>query len=134
MQNDYNNIQLQFISEGDELFYVLADKKQILRVFNNLIKNSIQAIGHNKEGWIRISVEEKLESFIVKVIDNGSGISKDQGEKIFIPSFTTKTSGMGLGLSMVRSIIVSAGGNITYTSEPGKETTFIISLPRYKGI
>ncbi len=132
LHKNYENIQLEYLTEDTVPFYVQADKKQILRVFNNLIKNSIQAIGHNNKGWIKISVEILSEAYTIKVSDNGSGISKEQGDKIFIPSFTTKSSGMGLGLSMVKSIVLSAGGNITYTSKEGQGTTFFISLPKYR--
>jgi len=132
LHKNYENIQLEYLTHSSEPFYVLADKKQIFRVFNNLIKNSIQAIGHNNKGWIKIMVESLHEEYKISVSDNGSGISKDQGDKIFIPSFTTKSSGMGLGLSMVKSIVLSAGGNITYSSQESQGTTFFISLPKYK--
>jgi len=132
LHKNYENIHLEYFTEDDAPIYVQADKKQLLRVFNNLIRNSIQAIGHNNEGWIKISVEILNEIYMINVIDNGSGISKDQGDKIFIPSFTTKSSGMGLGLSMVKSIVLGAGGSITYSSEEGQGTIFSISLPKYK--
>lgn len=131
LHNNYDNINFEYHSEENTHHYILADKKQILRVFNNLIKNSIQAIGNKSDGQVIISIESLDETYIIKVTDNGSGISKEQGDKIFVPSFTTKSSGMGLGLSMVRSIIISSGGNIHYTSEQGQGTTFILHFPKY---
>ena len=132
LHKNYENIRIEYLTDGNTPYHVLADKKQILRVFNNLIKNSVQAIGRNKIGWIKISIEKQNDLYLIKVSDNGSGISKEQGEKIFIPSFTTKTSGMGLGLSMVKSIVLSAGGTISFTSEPDEGTTFFITLPKFE--
>jgi two-component system nitrogen regulation sensor histidine kinase NtrY len=132
LHNNYDNISLDYLADEEMSYFILADKKQILRVFNNLIKNSIQAIGNKKDGQVSIKIETLDKTYIIKVIDNGSGIAKDQGDKIFIPSFTTKSSGMGLGLSMVRSIVISSGGSIRYTSEPGKGTTFYITLPKFE--
>ena len=132
LHKNYENIRIEYLTDRNTPYHVLADKKQILRVFNNLIKNSVQAIGRNKIGWIKISIEKQNDLYLIKVSDNGSGISKEQGEKIFIPSFTTKTSGMGLGLSMVKSIVLSAGGTISFTSEPDEGTTFFITLPKFE--
>lgn len=111
--------------------FVEADEKQMLRVFNNLLKNSVQAIKAKKDpvnGIIEINavVEEQVT---ITVKDNGIGISEEQKEKIFSPSFTTKSGGMGLGLAIVRSIVISSGGEIWFESTPGKETTFYIRLP-----
>ena len=114
-----------------EKHYVRADKEQLLRVFNNLIKNSVQAISNPKEGKIEVSIREGSGNHIIRFSDNGSGISKDRQEKVFSPSFTTKSSGMGLGLSMAKNIIENIGGEISFESESGNGTTFIITLPVY---
>ena len=66
----------------------------------------------------------------IKIIDNGQGISKELGEKIFEPKFTTKTSGMGLGLGIVKNIIDSNNGSISFNSNLKKGTTFIIELKK----
>ena len=110
-------------------FYILGDKNQMLRVFNNLIKNSIQAINQMEFGNIEIEISSHGNEHIVKVSDDGRGISKEQKSQIFSPSFTTKSSGTGLGLSIVKSIISEAGGTISFKSEEGKGTTFEIRLP-----
>ena len=127
-----NTSSIRFKFNYTEKHYVLADKEQLLRVFNNLIKNSIQAISDPEKGEIKISVEKKGASHIIKFSDNGHGIPKEQKEKVFYPNFTTKTGGMGLGLALVKNIIQSAGGEITFESEQGEGTTFVISLPVYE--
>ena len=118
----------------EEPYYVLADKKQILRVFNNLIKNSIQAISGSKPGIIEIKSKEINDFYLFSIKDNGYGISIEQSEKIFYPNFTTKTGGMGLGLAIVKSIVITTGGDIWFESEEGKGTTFYIKLPVYKTV
>ena len=112
--------------------FVYADRKQLLRVFNNLIKNSVQAIKDPEKGKIEIVASMKDNNFIIYVKDNGAGIARDQISKIFTPSFTTKSGGMGLGLAIVKNIIENSGGRIRFESEEGVGTTFIIELPSYK--
>ena len=100
----------------------------ILRVFNNLIKNAIQSIVNTKEGQIEISVFEEEENYIFKIKDNGIGIADDKRSKIFVPYFTTKSTGTGLGLAMVKQIVENHGGSITFISKQNKGTTFTIFL------
>jgi len=109
-----------------------ADKEQLLRVFNNLIKNAIQAIAQEKRGHIEINLNQENENIFVQVIDNGVGINEEQKKMIFVPNFTTKTGGMGLGLAMVKSIIESIKGEITFTSVENKGTTFLLRFPILK--
>ena len=111
--------------------YVLADREQLLRVFNNLIKNALQAIINPAKGLIEITVEQEMELVVITFKDNGKGIPKAQREKVFYPNFTTKSGGMGLGLAMVKNIIQNAGGEITFESEENVGTTFIVALPVY---
>jgi len=126
---DIPNIIITYYYDEDVDFTIRADRNQMLRVFNNLIKNSIQAIGKKTNGRIEITIEKHGEHCIVEVKDNGKGIPKDQAIKIFSPSFTTKSGGMGLGLSIVKSIIDGIGGEIIFESSPGIGTLFIIKLP-----
>lgn len=128
--------QIDFVSNAKQQApcYVYADKKQMLRVFNNLIKNSMQAIKNPSEGRIEIDIHKENDSYKVTLTDNGFGISKTEAEKIFTPSFTTKTGGMGLGLAIVQSIIESTGGKIWFESEPGTGTSFYILLPQSRKI
>ena len=109
--------------------YVMADKNQLIRVFNNLIKNSVQAIGKKKKGLVEVRIDREEDHFLISVADNGPGIPDDMVDKIFSPSFTTKSSGMGLGLALVRSIVQEAGGEISFTSSPDHGTIFMIKLP-----
>ena len=112
---------------------IKADKEQLTRVFNNLIKNSIQAIPHDRNGLINIIVDENEKDYIVTVKDNGKGIDETMIPKIFQPNFTTKSGGMGLGLSMVKNIIDSNGGKISFKTVKDKGTEFIIEIPKKKG-
>ena len=108
---------------------VIADKDQISRVFNNLIKNAIQAIPENVKGKIEVIIERKEDYILIEIKDNGSGISEAQKDKIFVPNFTTKTTGMGLGLAMVKNIIENDNGSIWFETEENKGTSFFIKFP-----
>ena len=114
----------------DELF-VFADKEQLLIVFSNLIQNAIQAIPREKEGLIKITIDKNNNMAHVTVSDNGTGIPSELHEKMFRPNFTTKTSGMGLGLSIVKNILTYSGGDIWYETELDKGTSFFFTLPLY---
>ncbi len=129
--NDIQNIQFSYQFPDAELF-ISADEKQMLRVFNNLLKNSIQAIGKKADGEISIMAIIDGRFYKVEISDNGSGISESQADLIFSPSFTTKSSGMGLGLTMVKSILDGIGAEVTFKSTEGKGTTFIIRIPVYE--
>lgn len=114
--------------QGTE-YWVLADKNQLLRVFNNLLKNALQAIGNVSSGQIDIRVNQQDEWFWIEIEDNGPGIPEARREKVFVPNFTTKTSGMGLGLAMVKNIVEGSGGKISFESREGIGTIFRIKLP-----
>jgi len=101
-----------------------ADKEQLLRVFNNLIKNALQAISDEKIGLVKINLFQENNTIIVQIIDNGIGMNDEQKKMIFVPNFTTKTGGMGLGLAMVKSILESIHANITFSSIENEGTTF----------
>ena len=124
---DFENVSINFIHQ-EQNYLVFADKKNLIRLFNNLIKNAIQSIPFNQEGLVEVSIQEEGNRWKVSIKDNGSGIPNEEQDKIFIPNFTTKSGGMGLGLAMVRNIILSQGGNIDFETEVGKGTTFYIYL------
>lgn len=109
---------------------VFADHEQLNRVFSNIIKNSIQSIPDNREGVINISIDRADEEFIVSIKDNGTGIPVDLQGKIFTPNFTTKSSGMGLGLSISKNVVESAGGRMWFETKENFGTTFFVSLPK----
>ena len=108
---------------------VTADKDQINRIVNNLVKNAIQSVPENKIPNIEVELSEKDEHVYIKVKDNGSGIDDTISQKIFEPKFTTKTSGMGLGLPMIKNIIETYNGSISYDTTKGEGTVFVVSFP-----
>lgn len=123
-----NYIHFEAQSEG---IIAKFDRTQLIRVVTNLVKNSIQAIPQeNPEPRIDVKVFIENDLVYITVEDNGSGITEDTKAKIFEPKFTTKTSGMGLGLAMVKNIVETFDGNITFTSELDKGTLFTVSFPK----
>ena len=114
---EYKNIQ------------VSIDRTQMVRIITNLIKNAIEACYEIEKPLIEAEILKNKNSVIVLVKDNGAGMTKELKTKIFEPKFTTKTSGMGLGLGMVKNIVNSYKGTITLKSELGVGTTFKIKFP-----
>lgn len=110
--------------------YVDIDKSQLVRVVTNIVKNAIQATQEAARPIIEVSFIDSKESFEVVVSDNGKGIEEDLKPLIFEPRFTTKSSGMGLGLAMSQKIIETYGGNIQFKSTLGKGTTFRVYVPK----
>jgi nitrogen fixation/metabolism regulation signal transduction histidine kinase len=108
---------------------VYADKTQLNRLFTNLLQNALEACDSNSRRVISVSEEMGNESIIVKVTDNGEGIPVDMWSKIFIPNFTTKSSGTGLGLAMSKTIVEQAKGRIWFETTEGEGTTFYVELP-----
>lgn len=106
-----------------------GDKEQLLRVFNNLIKNGLQAIAEKEFGVIQIVLKKTDTRSIVTISDNGVGMSDELKQRIFTPYFTTKSTGSGIGLAMVKQIILNHGGIITFESEENLGTSFVIELP-----
>lgn len=126
---NYENIQFNLKLDENTQYLVLADKEQLLRAFNNLFKNAVQAIGEESIGKIDIILQKHEKTCIIEISDTGKGIPKEYNDKIFFPNFTTKSGGMGLGLAIVKNIIVSSGGEISFYSKKEKGTTFKIMLP-----
>jgi signal transduction histidine kinase len=125
------NLKINLHFDDKETF-VYADFKQLLRVFNNILRNSVQAIGSKDDGIIDIDTSSVDADYLIKIQDNGIGINHEDAAKIFSPNFTTKTGGTGLGLPLAKNIIESAGGRIWFESETNKATTFYISIPIYR--
>ncbi|MES2560551.1 MAG: ATP-binding protein [Bacteroidota bacterium] len=111
-----------------ELFF---DRSYFSRSIGNIIKNAIQAIPDDKAGTVEVTATEDTENIVVIVKDNGSGMSSEQAAQIFKPYYSTKISGMGLGLPIVKNMIESGNGTITFTSVPDEGTTFVITLPKH---
>ncbi|MFT6167320.1 MAG: signal transduction histidine kinase [Vicingaceae bacterium] len=109
---------------------IMGDKDQLLRVFNNVIKNAVQATENIESPAIKVFIEDLENYYLVRISDNGTGITERQAERIFEPNFTTKSSGTGLGLAMSKSIVDQMNGKITFTSTENVGTTFRIELPK----
>jgi len=128
----FNEDFIRFESNSDEIITVM-DRTQLIRIITNLVKNAIQAIPEEQEDKaVLVSVNAEEDNVIIAVKDNGIGIDTENTERIFEPKFTTKTSGMGLGLGIIKNIIENYKGTITFESELGKGSTFIVSLPIVK--
>lgn len=125
----FNENFLDFKPEKEEIFTVM-DRTQLIRVITNLVKNAIQSIPtENENPLVEIDVYQEKESVIIKVRDNGSGIADENKSYVFEPKFTTKTSGMGLGLGIIKKIIENYQGTITFESQLNVGTEFVVSLP-----
>ena len=126
----FNEDYIYYTSESEEII-IKFDRTQLIRVITNLIKNSIQAIHENQPEDPKIQVNVyKDDSFaMISVMDNGTGITEENKPMVFEPKFTTKTSGMGLGLAMVKKIVETYGGEINFIANQGEGTTFIVKIP-----
>lgn len=125
----FNENYLFFKSDEEEIITQM-DRSQLIRIMTNLIKNAIQSISENQtKPRIDVHLWKEDGFFKISVKDNGIGIATDDKDRIFEPKFTTKTSGMGLGLGIIKSIIESYQGNITFISELNQGTEFIVSIP-----
>ncbi|MEM9025108.1 MAG: ATP-binding protein, partial [Bacteroidota bacterium] len=118
----------QSIREGGAV-PVYADKDQLTRVFNNLLKNAKQAIPEGRKGKLEVYLRQRNDLATVEIKDNGTGIPPERIDRIFQPNFTTKTSGMGLGLSMVKNMVEEAGGRVWFQTEIDQGTSFFVTLP-----
>jgi two-component system nitrogen regulation sensor histidine kinase NtrY len=125
----FNEEYIRFESDEEEIITVM-DRTQLIRIITNLIKNAIQAIPEEQDQKsIEVAVKRVGSNVNITVKDNGIGIETEYIEHIFEPKFTTKTSGMGLGLGIIKNIIENYKGTITFETQYGKGTTFIVSLP-----
>lgn len=123
-------VNIVFENHCEKEALLFADKDQLNRLFSNLIKNALQAIPENQLGKIEIDVSCHNNCYAITLSDNGIGIPEELQEKIFTPNFTTKTTGMGLGLAMVKNIVENLNGSIGFTTS-NKGTTFKIEIPCY---
>jgi signal transduction histidine kinase len=127
----FNENYIYFFAEKDEIITKL-DRTQLIRIVTNLVKNSIYAISQKEPETptIEVSVFQKQNTSVcITVRDNGSGISEENKDKVFEPKFTTKSSGMGLGLAMVKNIVETYKGEISFVSEENEGTTFTVCFP-----
>lgn len=111
-----NNLQLK------------ADQKYLEQIMINLIKNAIEATQDKEAGRIEMKAFQENGNTLLQVKDNGEGISREDQEKIFIPFYTTKKTGSGIGLSLSRQIMKMHGGSISVHSEPNQGTLFTLKF------
>jgi signal transduction histidine kinase len=123
-------IEWKFASDD---VHVQADPLQLGRVFTNILKNAIQSIPEGRTGEIAAELKLKDKRVVVEFRDNGKGIPESLRDKIFSPNFSTKNSGMGLGLAISKKIVEQLGGSIAYQTKVGEGTKFTIELPVVQG-
>jgi len=110
--------------------FIYADSEQLIQVFNNLIKNAVQSIPKDRKGKVEITLEQTETSIVVRVSDDGNGVPTEIHDKMFVPNFTTKAQGMGLGLAISKNIIEQLSGNIRFETAEKKGSVFIVEIPR----
>ncbi|MBT8273084.1 MAG: GHKL domain-containing protein [Bacteroidia bacterium] len=125
----FSENEITFEADKKEIIAKI-DRTQLIRVVTNLVKNAIQSIPKERDPRVEVKVFEENAHIGITVSDNGLGIINENRAKVFEPKFTTKSSGMGLGLPMIKNIIETYKGSITFTSEEGKGTTFKVTFPK----
>ncbi len=126
--NPNDNIRIDYTPSTD-LYLIRADKDQLLRCFNNLLKNSIEAMPVGRTGIITITYQATEDNITIDLNDNGDGIPENVRKNIFQPNFTTKSSGTGLGLAFIKNVIENTGGKIWFETEINIGTTFHLVFP-----
>ncbi|PZR23228.1 MAG: two-component sensor histidine kinase [Flavobacterium psychrophilum] len=116
---------------ADEPYIITRmDRTQLIRIITNLVKNATQAIPEDEVNpMVEVRVFREANMAKISVKDNGKGISIENKRRIFEPKFTTKTSGMGLGLGIIKNIVENYHGTITFESRVGEGTEFLVILP-----
>ena len=127
--NNYEHVNIEYQGSENGVF-VYADPEQLVQVFNNLLKNAIQAIPSERDGDIQTRLIQTDTNILIEVTDNGMGIAHEAHDKLFVPNFTTKTTGMGLGLAIAKNIIELSNGTISFVSKINLGTTFTVTLPK----
>jgi signal transduction histidine kinase len=125
----FNENFIHFIAD-EQVIIAKMDRTQLVRVVTNLVKNAIQAVPDVPEPRILVTVASAGDQVKISVADNGAGIPEAFRDKVFEPKFTTKSSGMGLGLGMVKNIVETYKGQINFSSQEGKGTVFSVYFPK----
>ena len=116
----------------DEEFIIMGDKKLFGRIFNNLILNAFQSMKNVENPVMRVGMKKLLNRVRIQFKDFGEGIPEEIRDKVFMPNFSTKETGSGIGLAVAKRGIEHAGGDIWFETTENKGTTFTIELPLYQ--
>ena len=128
LSTEIRDRRVELITDFDEdIPPMMLDEDQLNRALMNVLKNSIEAMPDG--GRLIVSTKLKGDMAVINISDSGAGIDRSEWDKIFLPFYSTKKNGTGLGLPLADQIIREHGGSISLTSAPGKGTTFTISLP-----
>jgi len=129
MNGEFNQAGIKLRTRFDPaLTTVNADAGQLWQATLNLIRNGLEAMA-NDGGTLIVSTQRNGREALLRVIDTGKGMNEEQLQQIFVPFFTTKAQGTGLGLAVVQQIVIEHGGHVECESAPGKGSTFTIVLP-----
>jgi two-component system sensor kinase FixL len=112
---------------------ILADKIQIQQVLLNLLRNAVEAVAEQEDRQVSLAAEAQNDAIEIRVHDNGPGLPEAVRTKLFQPFVSTKQNGMGLGLSICRTIISAHGGEIFAEPNPDGGTIFRVTLPTVRG-
>ena len=123
------NQTISFYQNTHDTAFVFGDKSHMIRVLNNLLTNAIQSISTDREKNISLGVRISKNHVTIKITDNGSGISPEISKRIFMPNFTTRSTGSGLGLAMVKSIVTQMNGKVAFRTQVNKGSSFFVILP-----
>lgn len=130
LYDNADNIEFHYNYDRSADHTFNGDKTNLNSAITNLVKNAVQAIGTKPEGRIDVTLNSTENNFIIHVKDNGKGIKDEDKGQIFMPNFTTKTGGSGVGLSLTYNIVQSACGTISFESQEGEGAEFAITLPK----
>jgi two-component system nitrogen regulation sensor histidine kinase NtrY len=125
-----SNVEINTINNIEGNSFIFADRDQLLRSFNNLFKNAIEASSDVNKCIITVIINNDTNFVYVEIKDNGIGIPDLLQNKIFVPNFTTKSSGTGLGLAFVKQAVENAGGSVAFSSSANNGTTFYLKFPQ----
>ena len=123
------NQTISFYQNTLEAAFVFGDKSHLIRVLNNLIANAIQSIPTERKKKISLDLRLSKNHVTLKITDNGNGISPEISKRIFMPNFTTRSTGSGLGLAMVKSIVTQMNGKVAFRTQVDKGSSFFVILP-----
>ncbi len=123
------NQTISFFQNKSETAFIHGDKSQVIRVLNNLITNAIQSIPTDRTKKISLGLRFSINHVTIKITDNGNGISPEISKRIFMPNFTTRSTGSGLGLAMVKSIVTQMNGKVAFRTRVNEGSSFFVILP-----